>query len=177
MTNNRFTRQLWMSFGIIVVCIALAAGAIYYFVNDLSAQADAIVGDRATIQEQTDSVTDLANLEHAVPQAAQYQSAMNQLLPDQYGIVTFEQWFSQLGGKYNVTANAVFQSSIVLPQGTTAGTAGFSFDVEGSPSNIAIFLDAISSKSSGFLLTLSSLDFSSDGTNAKVTGQGTIFFR
>jgi hypothetical protein len=177
MDHNTFIRQLWMGLGIIIASIAIAAGATYYFVNDLSTQATAIVNDRATIQQKTDAVADLASLEAAVPQAAQYQSAMDQLLPDQYGLVTFEQWLAQLGSKYDVTTNASFQNVVVVPQGTTAGTAGFSFDAEGSPSNIVSFLDEISSKSSGFLLSLSSFDFTSDGTSAKVTGQGTIFFR
>jgi hypothetical protein len=177
MVNNRFTKQLWISSGIVAASIALAAGAVSYLANDLSAQADTIMNDRATVQGQTDSVADLASLEGAMPQATQYQLAMDRLLPDQYGLVTFEQWLAQSGKNYGVTANAVFQNSVVSPQGTTPGTAGFSFDAEGSPASVISFLDEVSSKSSGFLLTLNSFDFTNDGTNAKVTGQGTIFFR
>jgi hypothetical protein len=135
------------------------------------------MSDRAAVQQQTDSVADLASLEHAVPQAAQYQLAMDRLLPDQYGIVTFGQWLTQMGRRYSVTANAQFLGAVVSPQGTTPGTAGFSFDIEGSPSNVTSFLDEISSKSSGFLVSLTSFDFTNDGASAKVTGQGVIFFR
>jgi len=177
MVKDRFVRQMWIGLGIIVASIALAAGAIFYYANDLSAQADGIVNDRTAMQRQTDSVTDLANLEHSVPQAAQYQVAMDRLLPDQYGLVTFGQWVSQLGQKHNVNANAQFQGAVTAPTGITLGNAGFSFDAEGSPADLASFLDEMTLKSSGFLLTLGSFDFTSNGTDSKVTGQGTVFFR
>jgi type II secretory pathway pseudopilin PulG len=177
MVKDRFTKQLWIGLGIVIVSIAAAALAIFFFVGNLTTQADTIEQDRALIQKQTDSVANLASLEHAVPQAAQYQTAMDQLLPDQYGLVTFEQWFSQAGRRYNVTSAAQFLGAAASPQGTTPGTAGFSFDAEGSPADLIRFLDGINMKSAGFLISLSTFSFTNTNNSAKVMGQGIIFFR
>jgi hypothetical protein len=177
MKKERFVRQLWISFGIIAGSIAIAAGLLAFFSGDISAQADAIVSDRATVQSKTDALANLAQLEAEAPQAAQYQSAIDQLLPDQYGLVTFTQWIAQLGTKYDVTTNAAFQGSVVPSAGTTPGTAQFSFSVEGPPENIAAFLDGMNTKSTGFLVTLTSFDVTGGGSNETLTGQGTLFFR
>lgn len=177
MANQRFVKQLWISSGIIVVSIAIAAAGIFYYTGDLSTKASAIVSDRGKVQQNAAALGNLAVLQQESAQAVQYQTAMNELLPDQYGLVTFEQWLAQLGQRYNVTTNATFQNSPTSPQGTIPGTAGFSFSAEGSPANLTSFLGEMVSQSSGFLLNVSSFDFTSDGTNAKITGQGVVFFR
>ncbi len=177
MVKDRFAKQLWIGFVIIAVSFFIAAAALYFFAGDLSANADAIVSARATVQNQTAAVANLANLEQQAPQAARYQAAMNQLLPDQYGIVPFAQWFGGVGKQYGVTANASFQGAMVQAQGTTPGTASFSFNAQGSPSNIVSFLNAVGAKSSGFLLTINSFDITVNGATANATGQGTLFFR
>jgi Tfp pilus assembly protein PilO len=177
MEKKRFARQLWISFGIIAGSVAIAAGTLAFFSRDISAQADAIVSDRATVRSKTDALANLAQLESEAPQAAQYQSAIVQLLPDQSGLVTFTQWIAQLGTNYDVTANAVFGGSVVPSAGTTPGTAQFSFNIEGSPENIAAFLNGMDAKSTGFLVTLTSFAVTGDGSNETMTGQGTLFFR
>ncbi len=177
MEKERFTKQLWISFGIIVGSIAIAAGILAFFSGNISAQADAIVSDRAIVQSKIDALANLAQLESEAPQAAQYQSAIDKLLPDQYGLVTFTQWIDQLGVKDNVTANAAFQGSVVPSAGTAPGAVQFSFSVEGSPENIAAFLDGMNVKSAGFLVTLTSFDVTGSGSNENMTGQGTLFFR
>jgi Tfp pilus assembly protein PilO len=177
MEKKRFARQLWISFGIVVGSVAIAAGILVFFSRNISTQADAIASDRVAVQSKTDALANLAQLESEAPQAAQYQSAINQLLPDQYGLVTFTQWISQLGAKYDVTTNAAFQGSVVPSAGTTPGTAQFSFSAEGSPEDIAAFLDGMNAKSAGFLVTLTSFDVTGSGSNENVTGQGTLFFR
>lgn len=177
MVKDRFIRQWWISAGIIVASIAIAAGILYFFSEKLSAEANAIVTDREMLQEKTDAVAELAQLEADAPPAARYQAAIDQLLPNQYGLVTFTQWLGQLGTKYNVTANAAFQGSVVPSSGTTAGAAQFSFSAEGSPSDVAAFLDDMNARSSGFIISLASFDVVNNGANETVTGQGTVFSR
>jgi hypothetical protein len=177
MEKERFTRQLWISFGIIIVSIAIAAGMLAFFSGQISSEADAIVSDRAMVRSKADALGNLAQLESEAPQAAQYQEAIDQFLPDQYGLVTFAQWLAQLGNKYGVTANAAFQGSVTPSTGTAPGTAQFSFSAQGSPSAVAAFLDGMSAKSSGFLLTLTSFDVTGSGSNESMTGQGILFFR
>ena len=177
MEKERFTRKLWISFGIIVGSIAIAIGILAFFSGRISSEANAIVSDRAMVRSKTDALANLAQLESEVPQAAQYQAAIDQLLPDQYGLVAFTQWLAQLGDKYGVTTDAAFQGSVTPSAGTTPGTAQFSFSAQGSPSALAAFLDGMSAKSSGFLLTLTSFDVTGVGSNENMTGQGTLFFR
>jgi hypothetical protein len=177
MVKDRFTRQLLISGGIIVASIIIAGGALFFFSSSISAQALVIANDRMTIQQDTNTVANLAQLGADASQAMQYQAAIDQLLPSQYGLVTFTQWLTQLGEKYNVTADAAFQGSITPPTGVTPGSAQFSFSAEGTPGDIASFLDDMDAKSAEFLLSLSSFDVSADGTNEKVTGQGVLFFQ
>ncbi len=177
MVKDRFTKQLWISLGVILVSIGGATGVLVFLTGEMSAQANIIATDRRVIQEKTDAVATLAQLEAAVPQAAQYQAAINQLVPDQYTLVTFPQWLSALGARYSVTTNAVLQGSATQAVSTMAGTAQFSFSAEGLPNNLAAFLDSMNAKSSGFLLTLGSFSVTSDGVDQKITGQGTLFSR
>ncbi len=173
-------RQLWIGLGIIAGSIALAAFAVSYYTGDLAAQADAVASDRATVQRQTESVSTLASLEHAVSEAAPYQTAINLLLPDQYGTVGFGQWFSQIGKQYGVAANARFQGdSVTAPEGSSPGSAGFTFDAEGSPSSLSAFLDGASMKAPGFLMSITSFDYTNSPgpAGAKVVGNGIVFFR
>jgi hypothetical protein len=148
-----------------------------FFSGQISSEVDAIVSDRAMVRSKTDALADLAQLESGAPQAAQYQEAIDQLLPDQYGLVAFTQWLTQLGNKYGVTTNAAFQGSVTPSAGTTPGTAQFSFSAQGSPGALASFLDGMSAKSSGFLLTVTSFDVTGGGSNENMTGQGVLFFR
>jgi len=177
MEKEHFTRQLWISFGIILGSIVIAAGILAFLSGNISTQADAIVSDRATVQTKTDALANLAQLKAEAPQAVQYQSAIDQLLPDQYGLVTFTQWIAQLGARYNVATNALFQGSVVPSAGSTPGNTQFSFSAQGSPQNIAAFLDGMNSKSIGFLVTLTSFNVAGSGSNENITGQGTLFFR
>lgn len=177
MVKDRFTKQLWISGGIILGSIAIAAGVLVYLAGEISAQTSMITGDRQAIQAKTDAVSTLAQLEAAVPQAAQYEEAIGQIIPDQYGLVTFPQWLSTLGGKFNVTANAVLQGTANSASAGSAGNAQFSFTADGTPSNLAAFLDSMNEKSAGFLLTLNSFDVTNDGANQRISGQGILFSR
>jgi predicted PurR-regulated permease PerM len=177
MEKDRFVKRLWISFGVIVASIAIAAGVLYFLSGSLDSEAKAIVADRTMAEQETNSVAQLANLEQQAPQAEQYQEAIDQLLPDQYSLLNFGEWFAQLGQQYGVTATASLQGSINPSQGSTPGNATFAFVVQGPLSDMTTFLDVASSKSSGFLFTLTSFSVTGSGTSYQITGQGTVFSR
>jgi len=177
MVKEYFARQLWISFGIILGSIAIVGVAAFFMLGDISKQASTIVSDRTMIEEKNDAVTDLAELEAQVAQAAQYEQAITQLLPTQFGLVSFPQWLAQLGSRYSVTTTATLQGSVAPPTGSSAGTVGFAFSAVGSPSNVTAFLDAMISKSPGFLASVNSFNVTGDATNETVTGQGMLFFQ
>src|SRR6185437_3548916 len=97
MFKDRFTKQFWISLGIIAASIIIAVVVLNYFAGDMDAQASAIVSARGQAQAQTAAIANLAALKSQAPQAAQYQAAIDGLLPDQYNLVTFPQWFARLG--------------------------------------------------------------------------------
>lgn len=176
MVKQQFSRHLWISSSILLGSVIIAAVALQFVAGKMSADAAAIVADRAAVVSQNNLLSELTAFGSDAPRAAQYEAAMNQLLPDQYGLVTFPQWLSQLGSKYNVTTDAAFQGSVNLPAGGTAGTAQFSFSAVGSPQNLAAFLAAMHA-SSGFLVELTSFGVTNNGSSDNMTGQGTLFFR
>lgn len=177
MVKDRFVKKLWISFGIIIASIVIAAGAFYFFAGAIATQATAVVNERAAVLGQADAFADLASLEGAAPQAAQYESAIDRLLPSQYALVGFGQWFSSEGSQYGVTANATPPQVVTQPQASTPGAASFSFAAEGPLTNLTTFLNAAAAKSSQFLFSFGSLTVMSNGTDYKITGQGTIFFQ
>jgi Tfp pilus assembly protein PilO len=177
MVKERFVRQLWISGGVIVVSIALSAGILWYLSNSVSAEANAIAVDRSALANKNTNLANLAELEAAAPQAARYEDAIDQLLPDQEDLVTFTQWLAQVGEKYNVTTDAVFQGSVTPPVGTAPGTVQFSFSAAGSMDDLAAFLNAINEQSSGFLVTINSFTVTSGGSSETMTGEGTVFFK
>jgi len=175
--KESFARQFWISLAIILASAALAALAIYYLGGDLAAQAIATVNSRSEAQGQVATLQNLANLKSQAPKAAQYQAAMNRLLTDQYGLVAFAGWFSKLGTQYGITANATLQGNGTPGSGSTPGTESVTFDVEGPPDIVTQFLDIVSTKAAGFLFTINTYDVELDGSNYRVTGQGTVFSR
>jgi len=177
MFKDRFTKQFWISLGIIAASIIIAVVVLNYFAGDMDAQASAIVSARGQAQAQTAAIANLAALKSQAPQAAQYQAAIDGLLPDQYNLVTFPQWFARLGTQYGVSANATITGSLTPSAGATPGSTSFSFGVSGKGSAVTDFLDVMSTKAPGFILTIGMLDVTSDGNNYNVTGQGTLFTR
>jgi hypothetical protein len=177
MATDPFKKNLWISGGIVVGSLLIALGALIFLADNLNSQVAMIAEARSAVQKQTDQVAELASLEQQSARAVQYQSAINQLLPDQYGIFNFPEWFLQVGHQYNVTSDASLQGTVTPSKGSAPGTAMFSFDAQGSMSDITSFLDAAVTKSSGFLFTITSFTLTSDGTEYKITGQGTLFSR
>lgn len=175
MGNERFTRHLWISFGIVAASIIIAGGALYFFANNLSASADAIVSARTAVNGQDAAVANLADLKQQAVQAAPYQTAIDELIPDQYGLVPFTQWFAQQGGPYNVAASAAFQGGVTPSSGSTPGNIAFSFTASGSLGNIISFLEFVSTQSSGFLVAFNAFNVTSNGTDYTITGGGTVF--
>jgi hypothetical protein len=175
MVNERFIKRLWISFGVVIVGIVIASAALYFFAGNLSATADTIVSARTALTDQNAAVANLASLKQQAAQAAQYEPAISHLVPNQYGLVPFSQWFTQQGTAHNVTADAMLQGTVTPSVGSTPGSAAFSFTATGSLSDIASFLDFVSAKTSEFLVTLSSFNVTTNGTNYSIAGNGMVF--
>jgi hypothetical protein len=179
--KNSFTKKVWISLGVIILSIIIASVALYYFSNDLAAQASKVITDRQAVSAQSDQLGSLAQLESDAPKAAGYVIAMNQLMPDQYGLVGFGPWLNQVAKKYAVTVSYAFQGQPALSNGATPGSIDFSLTAQGSSGSVVSFLNNIESQSPGFILTFSSFDYTNDSSAGPaaetVKAQGTLFTR
>ena len=170
-------RHLIISFSVIIVSVIIATCVLYILSDNIAAQVTKVQADRALVSEQTDALDVLSDLTEQAPQAAAYQSAIDQLLPDQDGLLTFQEWLANIASSHQVSANATFAGNPSLANGSQAGQSNFSLEVDGSVDNIIAFLDDIEAKSPGFLVQLSSFNLVTSNGSYKFTAPGVVFFR
>lgn len=175
--KDNFKRHLWINIGIIFGSMLIAMAALYFLSNDLSSKADKITSDWVVVGTQTVALSNLASLKHYAPIAAGYEVAMDKLLPDQYTLLSFGPWLNDLGAKYGVTTHFSLGSSITPSTATTAGSANFSAQAAGSSASLTSFMKELELEAPGFLLQISSFDFTDNGSSSQVTVQGELFFQ
>lgn len=173
-----FKKRMLVNGGIIAGTVAVAFGGLLYLSGDLRSHAAKLLNDRASIQAQTLAVEKFADLERDAPSAAQYQNAINTLIPDQYQLITFGQLLNGLGRTHGVTANFAFQGSPTTPAAGAIGTAPFSLNVQGPLNNVINFLQDLEVKSPAFLLSLNGFDLTNTNSgNANLSTQGNLYFQ
>lgn len=172
---KNFQRQLWLSISIVIVAIAAAAVGIYILSGQMTATAQKIVNDKNLIASQSASVGILAALENQAPKAAAYLTAMRTLLPTHDALIGLPAWISNLAQKHNVTASFSFTGNKTAAAETMVGTDAFSLGVDGSPSDIAAFLEDIEYQAPGFLLSIDSFTFANQGSSYHLSAQGEAF--
>ena len=175
--KRSFKAQLWISFGVIFVAIVLATVGMYFFSNDLTAQADKIVADRTLIAQQTAVLGVLAELKHDAPRAAQYAVAMGTLLPKHDDLIGFSGWLNSIAQAHKVSSSFSFRGDNVSASPSSPGTDGFTISVQGSAENLVAFLKDLETQAPGFLLVVDSFDLSSTGTDYRTVLQGRLFSR
>ena len=175
--NRGFKKSLWISVGVIGASVIAAAGACYYFAGVIGAQADAVVNAKTQAEQSADTVGALALLESQAPQAEQYSQAIQNLIPDQAGLITFNSWVNGIAAKYHMTATVTFQGNPTPSAGVTPGSANFTLVAEGPAGETAPFLDDLTTQEPGFLVSLSSFDFAESGQQENLTAQGVLYFR
>jgi hypothetical protein len=175
--KDKFKKQLLISFGLILGSGIAAAIGLNFLSGNLHASAEKIIQERAGLSAETMALGSLADLKRDAPLAAQYQAAINKLLPDQYHLIGFGQWLNGIAQHHSVSANVSFQGTPTPPSAGAAGTAIFSISTTGSASDVIAFLKDIETQEPAFLLSINSFDLTSDGTTVNVTGQGTLYFQ
>lgn len=170
-------KRLWVSFGIIFGTIIVASAAVYYYAGEVHDEAGKIVVDRTLIAQQEAALSNLAALKQDAPKAAQYEAAINQLVPDQYTLITFSKWLTTIAQKYNVTAGSSFGGNPSNPGAGTPGVESFSLQAQGNQNDMVKFLQDIETESAGFLLSIDGFDFTTDGANSRITANGRLFFQ
>ena len=170
-------KQLWMDFGIIFGCIAVASAALYFLESNLASQTAKIVAEKTAEAQQIAAVGILASLKDDAVQAAPYLTAMNQLLPTHDALIDFPQWMASVGQSNAVSVSVSFQGNAAPATATAPGTDPFSFSATGSAADLAAFLDDVEMKTPGFLVAIDSFDLLDIGPAYRLTGQGRVFSR
>lgn len=172
-----FRRQLIISFLIIIASVAVATAALYFLSGDIVTQVAKVKTDRALIDQQSGALDVLADLKEEAPQAAAYQSSIDQILPTQDDLIGFGDWLNKIAAIDQVSANASFGGSLQPPTDMAPGQSTFSLEVDGSLPNIISFLNDIEAKAPGFLLQITAFNLAENGTTDRLTAQVNIFFR
>lgn len=176
--KTNFKKQLWISGIIIGGTILIASFGFYYFSGSLSAAVARVVRNRAAEQAQASSLGKLAELQQDAPAAANYETAINDLIPSEYALINFNEWLGTLGNTFSVTASAELQGTPATPAAGSIGQAPFNLTADGTFANIVAFVQSLESKAPAYLLSLSSFEITSDsGGNAHLTAQGVLFFQ
>jgi hypothetical protein len=175
---SRWFQNVWFSVGLIVASFAAAGATAYRLVGDLGAQAQAIAGDRLTIQQNTNAIGLMANLKRVAPQVQSAQRQLNRLLPTKDELINFSQWVKSLARANQIDAAFNFQGAGSAATGENAGFVAFTLDLNGSYSGIKGFLAAFEAKSPQFLAVVDSLDVTvqSDG-RYRVAMPGRVFYQ
>jgi len=175
--KSRFAKQLWISFGAIVLSIIAASGALFYFAGDIDSQVEKISNDRLLAAESVAALGVLAQLEKDAPDAAKYAAAMDALVPTHDNLIGVPAWISTIAAKDRVTASLSFLGNNTPASVSSPGTDGFSLVVDGALPDISTFIDDLESNSPQFLLSIGSVDLVSNGGSYRLTSQGMVFSR
>ena len=171
-------KKLGVSFAVILGSFVIAGATLYFVAGNIYALSAKIVADRALVDKETGAVGVYASLKQQAAQAMTYQTAMDNLLPTQEGLIGFSQWVSGIASRYQVSANASFQGNgppVMTASG--AGQAPFSLSASGSLDNLTAFTTDLQSNASGFLLTLTSFTLAEKNGTYDLNSQGIVFFR
>ncbi len=175
--NDSFKKYLRIGIGVILGSIVITSVAFWYFSNGLRAEADSIIAKKTALKNEASALANYAALKSDAPKAAQYDAAIQKLLPDQSGLITFNTWVSQIARGYGVIATVAYQGDPTLPTGLVPGSVAFTMTAQGPENSIVPFLDYISVKAVGFPFSFGSFNFTNDRTQENFTGQGTLYFR
>lgn len=132
-------RQLITSAAIILGSILAAAAILYFLVGNINATTGAIVRNESVINQQAGLLGVIASLKQQATQAIVYQTAMNQLLPTQNGLIDFSQWVAGVAAQYQVTTSVSFQNDAVppgLPEGASVQLGQMSFMLSANSTRI-----------------------------------------
>jgi len=175
--KNSFKKQLWISFGFIFGAAAIASSAIYFLSGDLTAQADKIVTDKSLAAKQTAAVGVLGDLKTQAPIAAQYQAAMEKLLPTHDNLINFSQCLTSVGSSHHVSVSFNFQGGTTAATDAAAGSDSFSMNVTGASADILAFLTEIETQTQAFLISIDSFSLTNDAAGYRLSAAGKVFSR
>lgn len=174
---DNFRRHVLVNAGIIVGSFALFAGAFYFMSQSLSAKADQILDDRATIARRSVEIDSLVKLKADAVTVGGLQAKMDALLPSQDELIGFPKFINDTARSHSLSLTFDFQGTASEPGASSPGQVAFVAVTEGSVRNIAAFLNYLERDTTRFAVNIQSLDFSGGGASSRVNLEGTVFFK
>lgn len=175
--HDGFRRRFWIGVTIILLGIVGGIAAFSYFSGAIGAKADQISMAKMKTGSDANALANLASLEGDAPEAARYDAAIHQLIPDQSGLIGFNAWIGQVAAQYKVNASVSFRGDPVPPSGNAPGTAGFTLTAQGPEGSLIPFFDYLTTRATGFIVSFTSVDFTNDQSAESLTAQGITYFR
>lgn len=175
---DNFRRRVRFSLIFIAASFVLLGGGLAWLSYGLSDQAQRIVDDRVQLDQRAALLGSLAALKDAAPAAANYEKAMELLMPTQDQLLDFPHTLDNLAKVDQVSLSFSFQGGQVAPQGANPGYVTFSLNAGGSADNLTNFLKDAEVRASKFLVAFNSFSLSRNGDGSySVMAQGQLFFR
>ena len=178
--HNHFSRSVGISATLIVVAFALGILAIFFMNGRLGERVARIADARARIVLRSQEVKRLADLKRDAPKAAQYERAIDILLPDINQLYSFrEDWLEGFARSHSVALkNFSFLSDPVAPKPNELGSVDFTVAVSGNVKDVVTFFKQLEpaqpfrylNRANNFSL------FQTEGVYYLTVG-GTTFFR
>jgi hypothetical protein len=174
---DNFKKQLWISFAVIVGSAVIAGVALFLLAGHIDALTSQITAARQATADESAAYGMIANLKTGAASAAQYQVAMDKLLPSQDGVIAFSAQVSQLAAHDGVTSNFSFQGDATPAQAGAPGQTGFTLSATGPLENIQAFLKDLETTAPVALSRISTFDLSRNGGSYTVAAQGNVYFK
>ena len=139
--KDDFNRYIWMNSAVILGALAIAVVAFYLLAGDITARSNAIAVARTQIAGQNNSLAAVAEIKQDSAEAAQYKTAMDELLPVQNDLINFPQWLESVAATYNVTAGDFFYRRYGVGHAHAGRHDRFPLTTEGGSDGVVPFLE------------------------------------
>ncbi len=174
---NKFRNSLLIGTSIIVSSFIVFGVAAYFFSEAITAEAEKISEDRATINRNNQLISGLAEQKTIDPEVQKFTRAINLLLPTKDDLVNFSSWLNGLSRVYNIGVNFSFNGDAVSPEGDVAGFIRFTLNASGNYSDLVNFLRDVEMKDPRYTVSFDGFDLKRSGGDYQAGVSGRVFFR
>lgn len=174
---DHFKKQLWISTAIIVGSVILAGIALFLLASHIDSLTLKITGARQAAADESAAYGMLAGLKRDATAAAQYQIAVDKLLPSQDGVIAFSSQVNQLAVNEGVSSNVSFQGDATPPAPPLAGSINFILSATGPIDKVLAFIKDVELKAPVALSSIDTFDLSRSGGGYTISAQGKVYFK
>lgn len=171
-------RRIFGDAGIIIGSLLIAGAVLYWFGGFLGAKAEKIAADRGLIHRRSKILETLAELKRVAPEAAQYKTKIDAVLPAKDQLLDFPGWFEGFARVHQLKLVASFQQAgQVEAKNDSAGYISFGASAEGQYENIVAFLKDVENNPQRFFVDITTIAIEKRIGNYSASMSGKVFFK